>query len=270
MPTTPEQFEELVLARIAAVTTAAARSRSPVNFFDASQGNEENVQEEDQRFYRQAMPKEVPLTSYRNSTSVSCDILKATKLTENGDNNYKRKELILKVLRTEDLLTMVTKKRQRPRCSDANPSGYSAGKMITDEEGDHVISDDDQFLFAHDFARLYVAINIATSESLQFLFREATSFGNGIALSENIVAKLFGTTYKDALDAADKLRRWSLDPRKHIQHDLHHLSLLVKRVNETSKSILPESSILVLIYNGISRDPREKIRMISSCSSYHH
>ena len=101
MPTTPEQFEELVLARIAAVTTAAARSRSPVNFFDASQGN-------DQRFHRQAMPNDVPLTSYRSTTSVSCDILKANKLTENGDNNYKGKELILKVLRTEDLLTMVT------------------------------------------------------------------------------------------------------------------------------------------------------------------
>ena len=64
MPTTPEQFEELVLARIAVVTTAAARSRSPTNFFDASQDNEENVQGEDQTFHRQAMPKEVPLEYY--------------------------------------------------------------------------------------------------------------------------------------------------------------------------------------------------------------
>ena len=58
--------------------------------------------------------------------------------------------------------------------------------MITDEEGDHVISADDQFLFAHDFARLHVATNIATPESLQFLFPEATSLGNGIALWDNI------------------------------------------------------------------------------------
>ena len=64
MPTTPEQFEELVLARIAVVTTAAARSRSPTNFFDTSQDNEENVQGEDQTFHRQAMPKEVPLEYY--------------------------------------------------------------------------------------------------------------------------------------------------------------------------------------------------------------
>ena len=106
MPTTLEQLEEIVLARIAAAATAA-RSRSPVNFVDASQGN---VPREDQQFPRQVMQKEVPLTAYRNTTSVSCDILKANKLTENGHHDFKRKELILKMLRMEDLFTMVTKK----------------------------------------------------------------------------------------------------------------------------------------------------------------
>ena len=139
------------------------------------------------------------LTAYRNTTSVSCDILKANKLMENGDDNFKGKELILKVLRTEDLLTMFTKKRERPRCSDSNPSGYSARKMIIDDEGDHVISADDQNMYAHDFARLYVAINIATSESLQFLFPEATTFGNEILLLDSILARIFGTTYKCSL-----------------------------------------------------------------------
>ena len=84
--------------------------------------------------------------------------------------------------------------------------------MLTDDEEDKVISADDEFIYAHDFARLYVAINIATSESLQFLFPEATTFGNGILLWEMILPKIFGTTYKDSLDAADKLRRWGLDP----------------------------------------------------------
>ena len=100
--------------------------------------------------------------------------------------------------------------------------------MLTDDNEDHVISADDESMYTHDFARLYVAINIATSESLQFLFPEATRFGNRILLWELILAKIFGTTYKDAPDAADKLRRWGLDPSKHIQHDLHHLVLLVK------------------------------------------
>ena len=146
-------------------------------------------------------------------------------------------ELILKVLRIEDLLTMVTKKKQRLQCSDANPSGYSARKMITDEEGDHAISADDQFL---------------------------------LALWDNIVAKLFGTAFKDALDAVDKLRRWSLDPSKHIQHDLHHPMLLVKRANETSKTILSETSVLGIIYDAIGKDPRQELKMISTYSSWNN
>ena len=109
-----------------------------------------------------------------------------------------------------------------------------------------------------------MAVNFATSESLQFLFPEATSFGKGVALWDNIVAKIFGTTYKDALDAVDKLQRWSLYPSKHLQHDLHHLMLLVKRANETSKSILSETSVLSIMYDAISKDPREELRMISS------
>ena len=48
-----------------------ARSRSPTNFFDASQSIEENVHRDDHIFHRQVIPKEVPLTSCRNTTSVS-------------------------------------------------------------------------------------------------------------------------------------------------------------------------------------------------------
>ena len=109
--------------------------------------------------------------------------------------------------------------------------------MLADDDGDHIICADDQSMYAHDFARLYVAINITTSENLQFLLLEATLFGDGILLREIIMD---GTTYKDALDASDKLRRWSPDPSRHIQHDLHYLVLLVQRANETAKSILSE------------------------------
>ena len=106
LPTTPEQMEEIILARIAIATTAAARSRSPTNFFDASQSIEESSTN-NSTFNRQ-MPKEVPNSLYRNTTTVSCDMLKANKLSENGHDNFKRKEMILKVLQTEDLLTMIT------------------------------------------------------------------------------------------------------------------------------------------------------------------
>ena len=258
LPTTPEQMEEIILARIAVATTAAAGSRSLTDFFDASQriGEEFN---NNNTIHRHPTPKEVPISFYRNTTTVSCDMLKANKLTENGHDNHKRKEMILEVLQTEDLLTMVNKMRPPPSCSEENPSGYSPRRMIRDDEGNHAISADDQFLYAHDFAGLYVVIFFATSESLKFLFPEATTFENGIMLWENIISKLFGMTYKGAFDAAEKLRRWSIDPSKPLQNDIH---------NETAKTILPEASILGMIYDATSKDPREELRMLSSFSSF--
>ena len=123
LPTTPEQMEEIILARIAIATTAAGRSRSPTNFYDASQSMEES--NTNNSALNRQMPKEVPNSLYRNTTTVSCDMLKANKLSENGHDNYKRKEIILKVLQTEDLLTKITNMRPPPTCSDENPTGYS-------------------------------------------------------------------------------------------------------------------------------------------------
>ena len=51
---------------------------------------------------------------------------------------------------------------------------------------------------------------------------------------------------------ADTLRRYTIDPSKHLQFDLHNLAILVQRVNETSKSEMPESSILAIIYEALS------------------
>ena len=174
-------------------------------------------------------------------------MLKANKLSENGNDNFKRKEMILKVLQTEDLLTMINNMRPPPTCSEENPTGYSPQRMIHDELGKHAVSADDQFLYAHDYARLYGVVSIATSESLQFLFPEATTSGNGIMLWESIISKLFGMTYRDAFDAAEKLWKWYIDPNKPLPHDIHILMLLVKRANETAKTVLPEASILGML-----------------------
>ena len=51
---------------------------------------------------------------------------------------------------------------------------------------------------------------------------------------------------------------------------LHHLVLLVKRANETAKSIVPETSILGIIYEATSKDPREELRMMSTYSSWNN
>ena len=106
---------------------------------------------------------------------------------------------------------MITNMRPPLTCSDENPTGYSPRRMVHDELGQHAISADDQFLYAYDYARLYVVISIATSDSLQFLFPESTTCGNGITLWNKIISKLFGMTYRDAFYAAEKLRKWNID-----------------------------------------------------------
>ena len=152
LPTTPEQIEEIILARIAQVTSATARSRSPTNFYDMRQNLGDDLNRDDNTFHRQSTPEEVPIASYRNTTSMS--YARANKLSENGHDNFKRKKMILKVLQTEDLLTMVNKMRPQPQCLEDNSSGYSPRRMIRNEEGNHAISADDRFLYAHDFAGL--------------------------------------------------------------------------------------------------------------------
>ena len=101
--------------------------------------------------------------------------------------------------------------------------------MIFEEDGERFQLADDIFLYSHDSARLYMAIKLASAENLQFLFPEATTIGDGVLLWKSIIGKLFGSSYRDMLEASDKLRGWSIDPSKHLQSDLHKLSLLVQR-----------------------------------------
>ena len=70
------------------------------------------------------------------------------------------------------------------------------------------------------------------------------------------------------LEASDKLRKWTIDPSKHIQSDIHNLLILVQRVNEISNNSFPEESILAIIYEAISKDPREELRTIAAYSSW--
>ena len=261
-PTTPEQLEEIVLTRIAAVAPAA-RSRSSVNFFDTSHGSDDlNVPREDQQFHRQVMPKEVPLTAYRNTTLVSCDILKANKLTEYGHDNLKRKELILKVLRTEDLLTMVTKKGNVQNAPSLTPLDILQGKcsqtimkitslVLMTSPCTHMTSPDYMWPSTLQHPKVcnsysqkprHLAIEYCfgnwywqrySGRHIRILRMQQTSWDDG-ALT---LASTFSMTYI--------------------------ILCCLSRANETSKSILPES-ILDTIYEEISKDPREELIMIST------
>ena len=119
--------------------------------------------------------------------------------------------------------------------------------MVNDETGQHSISADDQFLYAYDFARLYVVICIATSDSLQFLFPESTTCGNGITLWNSIITKLFGLTYKDAFEAAEKLRRWTIDPniRSSSRGSLLIASYIIPNIDVSGKMVFAVSLALL-------------------------
>ena len=88
-------MEEIILAWIAQVTSESARSRSPTSFYDARQNLGDDLNRDVNSFHRQSTPKEVPNSLYRNTSTISCDMLKANKLSENGHDNCKRKEMIL-------------------------------------------------------------------------------------------------------------------------------------------------------------------------------
>ena len=99
------------------------------------------------------------------------------------------------------------------------------------------------------------------------MFPAATSMKNGILLWDLAIEHLFGTTYDDILEASDRLRRWYIDPSKNLKYDLHILSQLIERVNETSQHDIAESQILAIINEEILKDPREGLRIIAINSS---
>ena len=81
------------------------------------------------------------------------------------------------------------------------------------------------------------------------------------------IEQLFGTTYDDILEASDRLRRWHIDPSKNLKYDLHILSQLIERVNETPQHDIAESQILAIIIKEILKDPREGLGIIAINSS---
>ena len=266
MPSTPEELENMFAERIAAMNLAS--SITPERISIAASSGVSIASSSAPTIHPRIMPQEVPHTAYKTTSSISCDTLKSNKLTEGGHDNKKRKEMILSVLKSEDLLTMLSGQRLLPIRSTGNENGYSPRTTIQLNGKDTIICADDRFLYSHDSNRLYVALSIAISESIQYLFPMATDNENGILLWTSTIEHLFGSTYKDILDATDKLRRWSIDPSKNLRSDLHTLSILITRVNETSKASFPESSILAIIYDAIAKDPREELRQLCNFSSW--
>ena len=127
--------------------------------------------------------RDIAKSEYRSTKSMSCDLLKLHNLVENGGDNKKRKEMILTILGGEDLLSMLKGTRSKPIATSANPTGYMARKIVLEKSGEEVIMNaDDVFYYLHDSRKLYIAITIALSENLQYMFPIATATKNGILL----------------------------------------------------------------------------------------
>ena len=135
--------------------------------------------------------------------------------------------------------------------------------MFVELIGEEVtLNSDDIFYYQHDSRRLYIAITIVISETLQFMFQNATQQRNGVLLWQLTIHHLFASTYDDILEASDRLRRWHIDPSKNLKSELHLLSQLIDRVNVTSQQDMPESQILAIINKEIIKDSREVLRII--------
>ena len=92
MPETPEQLEELFSRRRAAIVLAALSVRTPARYFSSQSSS--SYKSDCGDLPRPANLQEVPTISYRNTASVSYDTLKASRLTENGNENSQRKDLV--------------------------------------------------------------------------------------------------------------------------------------------------------------------------------
>ena len=65
----------------------------------------------------------------------------------------------------------------------------------------------------------------------------------------------------------DKIRQWRIDPTKHFQSEVHSLMVLIERANETNDNSMLERNILAIIYEEISKDPCEALRITGATTT---
>ena len=123
------------------------------------------------------------------------------------------------------------------------------------------INSDDEYLYRHDVNRLYLAMTICISNEIQYLCPVAIATTCGITLWASSNNHLFGTAYKDILIAINRIRQWRIDPTKHFQSEVHNLMILIERANETNDNTMLDKNILAILYEEISKDPREALRV---------
>ena len=188
---------------------------------------------------------EVPVNLYRQTSSVTNEALKRSCLSDTNTDNTKRKAAILIILKSEDLLTLITKVRSKPIITSSNPNGHSPRKCIINSKGEEeTINGDDKYLNRHDINQLYLAMTICISNEIQYLCPVATATTCGVTLWAFTNNHLLGTAYKDILIAMGKIRLWRIYPTKHFQSEVHNIMLLIESANDTNDNTMPDKNIL--------------------------
>ena len=174
MPTTPAQLTEMIASAVATALT----NQQPVNrdlFNTAASGSISNASIGTQNenlgghIFRPTI-NEVSANLYRQTSSITNEALKRSRLSDTNTENNKRKAAILIILKSEDLLTLITKVRSKPIKTSSNPNGYSPRRCITNIKGEEeAINSDDEYLYRHDINRLYSAMTICISNEIQYL-----------------------------------------------------------------------------------------------------
>ena len=127
MPTTLAQLTEMIASAVATALT----NQQPVNrdlFNTAASGSISNAPigpeiENIGGHIIRPIIYEVPANLYRQTSSITNEAL--SRLSDTNTVNTKRKAAILIILKSEDLLTLITKVRSKLMKTSSIPNGYS-------------------------------------------------------------------------------------------------------------------------------------------------
>ena len=176
MPTTPAQLTEIIASAVATALT----NQQPVNrdlFNTAASGSISNtsmgrkmkilevifLDQQLMKFLQIYRGKHHQLPT-RLSSGVACQTPTQIIIII-----ILLKAAILFTLKSEDLLTLITKVRSKPIKTSLNPNGYSPRRCIFNIKGEEeTINCDHEYLYRHGVNRLYLAMTICISNEIQY------------------------------------------------------------------------------------------------------
>ena len=115
MPTTLAQLTVIIASAVAkALTNQQPINRDPFNAAASKSSINVSIRTENENLgghYIRPIIDEVPVNLYRQTSSITNEALKRSRLSDTNTDDTKRKAEILVILKSDDLLTLITKVR---------------------------------------------------------------------------------------------------------------------------------------------------------------